>query len=152
MPARPYISGHRRCRTRLRLAAAVVVLGLAASLNTPLAFADDVPSAETIAAQDAAHAGELPPPTAVQQAIATAKSTGTKVAIDSLATEYSETYATTDGHVSQTLHPDQQRIKKNGAWAALDATLVANPDGSYSPAQLRADSPSPTAAATNSPH
>ncbi|MFD0531592.1 hypothetical protein ACFQ1I_41430 [Kitasatospora arboriphila] len=32
-----------------------------------------------------------------------------------------------------TSHPDQQRVKKGGVWTALDASLTANADGTFSP-------------------
>ncbi|MEV4559954.1 LamG-like jellyroll fold domain-containing protein [Kitasatospora sp. NPDC049285] len=53
--------------------------------------------------------------------------------IPGLTTEFSNTVATPQGHLYQSLQLEQQRMRKDGAWADLDATLVANPDGSYSP-------------------
>ncbi|WP_280701499.1 LamG-like jellyroll fold domain-containing protein [Kitasatospora sp. GP82] len=92
----------------------------------------DEPSTSQIAALDRTHLGNLPG-TEVEAALEKAKATGGRVIIDSRTSEFSETAATPDGHLSQTIHPDQQRTKKNGTWADLDATLAVNPDGSYSP-------------------
>ncbi|PJN23660.1 hypothetical protein CG736_20475 [Kitasatospora sp. CB02891] len=62
-----------------------------------------------------------------------AKATGQRVVVDSLTTEFSETSATPDGHFAFTAHPDQQRVKRDGGWAALDASLVRTADGSWAP-------------------
>ncbi|MEV7601659.1 ricin-type beta-trefoil lectin domain protein [Kitasatospora sp. NPDC089797] len=69
----------------------------------------------------------------VDQAIAQAKSTQKNVPIDSLTTEFSETVATPDGHLALTSHLEQQRARRGGLWQGLDATLAANPDGTFSP-------------------
>ncbi|MFJ5927912.1 ricin-type beta-trefoil lectin domain protein [Kitasatospora sp. NPDC092948] len=50
-----------------------------------------------------------------------------------MTTEFSETAATPNGHLLLTSHAEQQRTKKGEAWAALDAGLAANSDGTYSP-------------------
>ncbi|MFI9270215.1 LamG-like jellyroll fold domain-containing protein [Kitasatospora sp. NPDC052896] len=76
---------------------------------------------------------EEPPADETDKAIAQAKATGGNVPIDSLTTEFSETVATPAGHLQLTEHPDQQRMKRNGTWVPLDATLVTNSDGTFSP-------------------
>ncbi|WP_035792417.1 LamG-like jellyroll fold domain-containing protein [Kitasatospora mediocidica] len=90
-------------------------------------------SAASVAAANTARAADLPPASAAATAIAQAKTTGKSVPIPSLSTEYSETVATPAGHLSETRHVDQQRLKQNGAWVTLDPSLAANPDGTLSP-------------------
>ncbi|WP_190210767.1 LamG-like jellyroll fold domain-containing protein [Kitasatospora indigofera] len=90
-------------------------------------------SPSTVAAADAQRQQERPPTDEVGQAIAQAKASGKPVTINSLTTEFSETVATPAGHLGLTGHPDQQRVKRAGSWSPLDATLVANPDGTFSP-------------------
>ncbi|MEU9131814.1 LamG-like jellyroll fold domain-containing protein [Kitasatospora sp. NPDC048540] len=89
--------------------------------------------ASRIAEIDGVHAAQRPSNGEADKALAEAKATGKPAAIASLTTEFSETSATPEGHLRLTQHPDQQRVKRAGAWVALDAALAANPDGSYSP-------------------
>ncbi|MDH6578718.1 LamG domain-containing protein [Kitasatospora sp. MAP5-34] len=122
-----------------RLAAAVAFLGLTAALATPVAaHADSSPTAATIAARDAAHA-TLPPASEVDKAIAQAKSSGRNIPVPSLTTEYSETVATPAGHLQESRQVEAQRVKRNGVWAGLDATLAANADGTLSPKAASSD-------------
>ncbi|MFJ1702634.1 LamG-like jellyroll fold domain-containing protein [Kitasatospora sp. NPDC088346] len=83
---------------------------------------------EAIDAQHAKH-----PATEADKAVERATATGAKVPVESLTTEFSETSATPEGHLALTRHPDQQRVRRAGVWVALDASLTANPDGSFSP-------------------
>ncbi|MFD8081801.1 ricin-type beta-trefoil lectin domain protein [Kitasatospora sp. NPDC059722] len=92
-----------------------------------------MPPQAAIDAATAKMTQERPPANATETAIAQAKATGKNVPIDSLTTEFSETVATPQGHLALTSHPDQQRVKRNGAWQGLDATLAANQDGTFSP-------------------
>nr|WP_095871471.1 LamG-like jellyroll fold domain-containing protein [Streptomyces sp. TLI_235] len=111
-------------------------LAVSAALTTAVlpAMADTaMPSQDHITAATAERAAEQPPAGETEQALAKAKATGQKVAITSLTTEFSETAATPDGHLALTSHPDQQRVKKDDAWTALDASLIANADGTFSP-------------------
>ncbi|WP_369185119.1 ricin-type beta-trefoil lectin domain protein [Streptomyces sp. Y1] len=87
------------------------------------------------AATDAAAAQQQaqPPAGAAEKAIAEAKATQKNVPVDSLTTEFSETSATPEGHFALTTHPDQQRVRRDGAWQKLDASLAANQDGTFSP-------------------
>ncbi|KQV11413.1 hypothetical protein ASE03_30445 [Kitasatospora sp. Root187] len=108
---------------------------VALSLASPVAFAAGptaTPSSGEIAALDAERA-KARPATEADQAFVKAKSTGQNVVIDSLTSEFTETAATPAGHLAVTSHPDQQRVRRGNAWAALDATLAANADGTYSP-------------------
>ncbi|MDH6134470.1 hypothetical protein P3T37_003873 [Kitasatospora sp. MAA4] len=135
MPAQP--AARRRRSTLRRLAARTTVLALTVSLAAPLAHADAPTAAaltdSQVAAAQAARLAELPPGDDADAAIAKAKASGVNVPIPSLTTAFSETLATPAGHFLQTSHPDQQRVKQNGSWVPLDATLVVNPDGTYSP-------------------
>ncbi|WP_035842076.1 ricin-type beta-trefoil lectin domain protein [Kitasatospora azatica] len=69
-----------------------------------------------------------------QRAQATAKKTGKPVTIDELTTENTLTVANPDGSLSTTRHLQTARVKKNGKWTPVDATLTKNSDGSFSPA------------------
>ncbi|MFJ2782358.1 LamG-like jellyroll fold domain-containing protein [Kitasatospora sp. NPDC087315] len=117
---------------------------LALTSLTPAAFADSAPAApppvagspslaEIMAAADAKRAAEKPVVTAADKAKAEAKATGKPVPVPELTDEFSETVATPEGRLSRTQHVEQQRVKQGGAWAALDATLVADPGGGFRP-------------------
>ncbi|MEU6232409.1 LamG-like jellyroll fold domain-containing protein [Kitasatospora sp. NPDC047058] len=149
--------------SRRTAVAAAVPLVLALSSIAPAAFADTAPTAPplppvlaaTMAKADAARAGDKPPATAVDKAIAQAKSTGRPVPVPELTDEFSETAATPQGHLAHSQHPEQQRVKQNGTWSALDATLVADPAGGYRPkasaagVHLSAGGPGPLATLTS---
>ncbi|MFD5466563.1 ricin-type beta-trefoil lectin domain protein [Kitasatospora sp. NPDC127059] len=92
-----------------------------------------MPSQAAIDAATAQKMQERPPANATDQAIAQAKATQKNVPVDSLTTEYSETVATPEGHLALTSHLEQQRVRRGGVWQPLDATLTANPDGTFSP-------------------
>ncbi|MFD7828888.1 ricin-type beta-trefoil lectin domain protein [Kitasatospora sp. NPDC059803] len=83
----------------------------------------------------AAQAPKLPEPAPgpVQTARLQAKKTGKPVTVDELTTETSLTVAGPDGKLTATTHLQAARVKKNGTWTAVDATLARNPDGGYSP-------------------
>lgn len=86
-----------------------------------------------MAEADAEHTKMRPPATEAEKAIARAKSTGVAVPVPSLTDDYSETVATPEGHLQKTQHVERQRVKQNGAWADLDATLVTDPRGGFRP-------------------
>ncbi|MEV8324686.1 ricin-type beta-trefoil lectin domain protein [Kitasatospora sp. NPDC056731] len=92
-----------------------------------------MPSQAAIDAATAKQLQERPPANATEKALAEAKATQKNVPVDSLTTEYSETVATPEGHLALTNHLEQQRVRRGGAWQGLDATLAANPDGTFSP-------------------
>ncbi|MFF3004817.1 LamG-like jellyroll fold domain-containing protein [Kitasatospora sp. NPDC057940] len=126
--------------SRLRFAAAATGFVLVLSSAMP-AFADTAPSGtdsktltELMAAADAAHAKDRPKDRpADDTAFAQAKATGKNVLIDRLTTEFTETYATPDGKLQESRHPQQQRMKADGQWRPLDATLAARPGGGFAP-------------------
>ncbi|MFE7560804.1 LamG-like jellyroll fold domain-containing protein [Kitasatospora sp. NPDC057500] len=86
-----------------------------------------------MAEADAVHATMRPPATDAEKAIAQAKATGVAVPVESLTDEYSDTVATPEGRLRKTQHVERQRVKQNGTWAELDATLVADPGGGFRP-------------------
>ncbi|MEU4113935.1 ricin-type beta-trefoil lectin domain protein [Kitasatospora sp. NPDC028055] len=92
-----------------------------------------MPSQAAIDAITAKQLQERPPAGATEKAIADAKAAQKNVPIDSLTTEYSETVATPEGHLALTNHLEQQRVRRDGVWQGLDATLAANQDGTFSP-------------------
>ncbi|MEU5385603.1 LamG-like jellyroll fold domain-containing protein [Kitasatospora cineracea] len=113
-----------------------MAIATVAALATPVAFAvspSALPSQTEIDVATAARTQERPPAKETDTAFAQAKATGKKVPIESLTTEFSETAATPDGHLALTNHAEQQRTKKDGSWAVLDASLATNADGTYSP-------------------
>ncbi|WUH93303.1 hypothetical protein OG900_26440 [Streptomyces sp. NBC_00433] len=71
---------------------------------------------------------------ALQAAQDQATAQGRPVTVDALTTETSTTTANPSGTTTydSTLLPT--RVRKNGAWTPVDATLVRNADGTYSPA------------------
>ncbi|MFB6892593.1 LamG-like jellyroll fold domain-containing protein [Kitasatospora sp. NPDC056327] len=86
-----------------------------------------------MAEADAVHATMRPPATDAEKAITQAKATGVAVPVESLTDDYSETVATPEGHLRKTQHVERQRVRQNGVWAQLDATLVADPQGGFRP-------------------
>ncbi|MFJ1751870.1 ricin-type beta-trefoil lectin domain protein [Kitasatospora sp. NPDC088134] len=116
----------------LTAALALAVLGTPV-LPAAAAAGGRLPTPAEIAAATAERERERPPGDDTDRALAEAKATGKPVPVASLTTEFSETVATPEGHLALTGHPDQQRVKRDGAWRALDATLTANQDGTFSP-------------------
>ncbi|MFJ5234479.1 hypothetical protein ACIQBJ_31810 [Kitasatospora sp. NPDC088391] len=101
-------------------------LALAGGLTVPVAFAADgqpLPSAGEIAAV-AKQREQQRPQSETDRALAQARTTGKNVPIESLTTESGETSATPEGHLLLTAAPEQKRVKRDGKWAALDATLA----------------------------
>ncbi|PYC74554.1 hypothetical protein C7C46_23825 [Streptomyces tateyamensis] len=94
-----------------------------------------LPTAAQAAAIDAQHAKDQSPPSRYAKQFAQAKKTNQNVLVDELSTEFSETYATPQGHLQLTSHPDQQRMKSGGQWKNLDPSLKQQPGGGFAPAQ-----------------
>jgi hypothetical protein len=92
-----------------------LLAGLLAIPATPATADDAAPSDPRLAAQ--------------AQAVAS----GQSVPIDDLTTEISTTAANPDGTFTSTTSVMPVRVRKNGAWTPVDATLAANPDGTLSP-------------------
>ncbi|MCX4684450.1 RICIN domain-containing protein [Kitasatospora purpeofusca] len=70
---------------------------------------------------------------AMFDAIAKAKSTSRPVVVDSMTSESSKTVANPNGTLTATDNAQAVRLKRDGAWVDLDASLRANVDGSISP-------------------
>lgn len=68
-----------------------------------------------------------------QLALAQAKSANKPVTIDALTTETSLTVANPDGTFTTTQNVLPTRVKQNGSWTDVDATLAHNGDGTFSP-------------------
>ncbi|MET7289607.1 hypothetical protein [Streptomyces sp. NPDC005573] len=72
-----------------------------------------------------------------EAALATAQdkaaSTGDPVQVDALTTETATVRANPSGTVTWTTSLLPQRVRQDGSWAPVDATLRQNPDGTYSP-------------------
>ncbi|GGQ92146.1 LamG-like jellyroll fold domain-containing protein [Kitasatospora griseola] len=69
----------------------------------------------------------------VQVARAKAKTTGKAVTVEELTTETSLTVANPDGTLTRTDNIRPARVKKNGSWTPVDASLARNGDGTWSP-------------------
>lgn len=72
-------------------------------------------------------------PSAEQAASAKAEETGTAVEVTSRTSETVKVMANPDGTFTLTSNAVPVRVKKNGAWTPIDATLTANSDGTFSP-------------------
>ncbi|MFE7558507.1 ricin-type beta-trefoil lectin domain protein [Kitasatospora sp. NPDC057500] len=70
---------------------------------------------------------------ALFDAVANAKASGRPVVVDALTTEASKSVANPDGTLTTIDNAQPVRVKRDGAWADIDATLRANSDGSLSP-------------------
>ncbi|CAG7623966.1 SGNH/GDSL hydrolase family protein [Actinacidiphila bryophytorum] len=71
---------------------------------------------------------------ALQAAHDRAAADGTPVTVDALTTGTSTTTANPSGTTTYNASLLPTRVRKNGAWTPVDATLVRNADGTYSPA------------------
>ncbi|WP_035849014.1 RICIN domain-containing protein [Kitasatospora azatica] len=129
-PPRP--AGQRALR---RLSVVAALTTVVAGLAIP-AFADPQPGQPAPGKASAPGSLQLTDAQAgpSQRAKAAAKRTGKPVTIDELTTETSQTVANPDGTFTVTRHARPARVKKNGKWTDVDATLSKNADGTLSPA------------------
>ena len=113
----PIPGGRRRAVPARRLALLATALGLLTALPVLPAAADDAPapSDPLLAAQT--------------QAVADGKS----VPVDALTTEDSTTEALPDGSFTNTTSALPTRVLKDGVWSPLDATLITDGHGGYTP-------------------
>lgn len=72
--------------------------------------------------------------TALRAAHAKATASGAPVTVDALTTGYSTTTADPSGTTTYTSSLLPTRVRKHGKWTHVDATLMRNADGTYSPA------------------
>jgi len=122
---------HPRHRARCALTAGLLLVAGLAGLATPAAAHHPTQHAERQPhARLTAAAGPLTAGQAQTQALAS----GQPVTASALTTPTSTTTANPDGSFSFTETADPVRAWRNGAWADLDPTLHANPDGTISPA------------------
>ncbi|MFF3113444.1 LamG-like jellyroll fold domain-containing protein [Kitasatospora sp. NPDC057904] len=89
------------------------------------ALADGQPAAAAAPAPTAA--------TPLAAASASARESGRPVPVDELTTETADTTANADGTFTLTTHLQPVRVKRDGRWTALDASLARNNDGTLSP-------------------
>ncbi|MFJ4481840.1 LamG domain-containing protein [Streptomyces longwoodensis] len=118
MPRSPIPTGHGRAAPGRRLSLFVAAVGLLTVLPALPAVADDfsaTPADPLLAAQ------------------ARAESTGRSVPVDALTTEVSTTEALPDGTFTNTTSALPTRVFKDGEWTPLDATLVSDGHGGYTP-------------------
>jgi hypothetical protein len=73
------------------------------------------------------------------QALASARRSGTRVEVTSLRDERREVYANPDGSLTQDIHQQPVRTVRDGRWAPIDPTLVRAKDGSVVPRATVAD-------------
>ncbi|MFJ1703115.1 LamG-like jellyroll fold domain-containing protein [Kitasatospora sp. NPDC088346] len=73
------------------------------------------------------------PGTALESASEQAKKDHRPVPVESLTTETSQTIANADGTFTLTTHVQPARVRKNGSWTGVDASLARNGDGTFSP-------------------
>ena len=103
-------------------------------MQTPAHASSAVGNARAASAPRAAGKTAEAGPLTESQAIAKAKATGHAVVADAMTTPTSQTAANPNGSLTLTESTQPVRVKQNGAWVALDATLKANRDGTLSPA------------------
>ena len=77
--------------------------------------------------------GTNPTSSAMAAAQTQALSTGQAVPVTSLTTQTQTVTANTDGTFTSTNSNQPVRVQQNGAWTPVNATLAANPGGTYSP-------------------
>ncbi|MFD7730989.1 LamG-like jellyroll fold domain-containing protein [Kitasatospora phosalacinea] len=99
------------------------------------ALADDRPFAVAPGNSTPPAAGQAQsaPDGPVQVARAKARQSGKPVTVEELTTETSLTVANPDGTLTRTDNVRPVRVKKDGAWVAVDASLGHNGDGTWSP-------------------
>ncbi|HVK25351.1 MAG TPA: hypothetical protein VM677_28675 [Actinokineospora sp.] len=112
------------------------VRGLAVCLTTIALTTSGVavaPMPAAAAAQQATATTADATPLSVSTALAQAKATGKPVVASAATDPTSETTANPNGTLTRTTTLRPVRTKRDGKWVGLDATLVRNQDGSYSP-------------------
>lgn len=127
-----------------RLALSAAVTGLLLGSAGP-ALADDPAAAGSTGTATAAADSPL------AAAKAEAARTGGPVTVDSLTTETARTVANADGTFTVTTHLQPARVRKDGRWKDVDASLTRNGDGTLSPAATPPGWPSPAGAADRWP-
>ncbi|WP_280725350.1 ricin-type beta-trefoil lectin domain protein [Kitasatospora sp. MAA4] len=121
-----------------RLLALGVSGALAVGMLVAPAAQADAPIPVPVPTGSTATGSTAPAPSPTAQAIldarTKAKSSGQAVTVDALTTGSSATLVNPDGTLTTTDYTAPVRIKEDAGWAAIDATLRTNADGTLSPA------------------
>lgn len=124
---------------RLRVVSAPVALVVAAEAALVLSGSGQAvaltPAAAATSASPAVKATGPAEARSEASAALAAKLQGRRIEVLDDRTDASQTFANPDGSFSYVATPDPQRVKKDGVWKDLDATLAKNGDGTYSPVQ-----------------
>ncbi|HEU5474691.1 MAG TPA: hypothetical protein VFV67_28925 [Actinophytocola sp.] len=121
----PIMNGHgRRSRPVRTLVTAALMLSVLPGLVTQPTVASAGPPAATSSNPDQLD---------VAQALATARSTGRSVAAGALTDPVSQVTANPNGTLTRQVSLRPVRVRRGDGWVGLDANLVRNGDGSYSP-------------------
>ena len=113
----------------LRLSAALGAVAIGLSLTSPMLTAPA--AAATPSVPDAV----ADPATALKLAHQANK----QIQVTSQTTESSDTVANPDGTWTLSTHADPVRMRQNGDWVPLDATLVKQANGAFAPKALPVD-------------
>ena len=122
-----------RSRGRVISALTAAALALTTATAARAAAAGPAPAARTTPAATAPAAGLN-----LEQASALARRTGRPVTADALTTPLATTVANSNGTFTRTSSTEPVRIRRDGAWTPLSATLAENADGTISPAATTA--------------
>ncbi|MET9378865.1 LamG domain-containing protein [Streptomyces sp. NPDC002992] len=119
--------------------AGVSLTSLPASASSPVddaevpATLDSQPASEEARGKAFWHDDALPVPTAEQKASTKAVAEGRSIEVASLTSETNRVLANSDGTFTLESSPVAERVRKNGAWSAIDTDLVQRADGRLMP-------------------
>lgn len=128
--------GTRRHRLIAQLSAVTVLSGVALAGVAVPATADDPAGVDS---STLGSSSAPPADTAESLAVAEARASGTTVAVPSLTTETTDVSAEPDGRLVATVNTQPVRTRRGGAWAPIDTTLAAAPDGSVAAKAVLSD-------------
>ncbi|MBR7833491.1 hypothetical protein KDL01_09455 [Actinospica durhamensis] len=114
------------------MAAALFALCLTGA-NTAQAASSIPSNAAKPSSKSSSSSAAAGPQAAREQALKQARSTGKPVAVSSATTAFSTLTAEPNGQLVLSDSVNPQRTEVGGTWKSLDATLVRNADGTYSP-------------------
>lgn len=120
----------RRTRKRGRLFTLGLMVGLAGLLSST-AYVDAPDSAPATAPVAALETDPIRDTEA--EALLAAKALNQPVEVLAERSEYRDVFAQPDGTLVANEHTQAVRVLQNDAWVPADATLVAQPDGTYAP-------------------
>jgi hypothetical protein len=122
----------------LALLSAAVTTGAVLSA-VPVAAAVPAKPSVASAGSPAAAPPTAAPLTSTQTAVATARRTQRPVEVTDQTTERSQVFADPDGRLHLVATREPTRVRKHGAWTAIDTTLRVGPDGTVAPAATLQD-------------